>query len=78
MNTAKRQNIDLKNSLTPGRSRGNNTTVGNNSSFYGEPVNADCIVAIVEGRGSARGEVGLASISLSRWFSVTRFDYNGA
>ena len=60
-----RTSFDTSSLATPGRARGANTTAANNSSFYGEPVNADCIVAIVEGRGSARGEVGLASISLT-------------
>ena len=36
----------------------------NNSTYFGD-VNPGCLVAVVEGRGNARGEVGLASICLS-------------
>ncbi len=50
---------------TPNRSRrlGHDTSILGNSSFFGD-VNPGMIVAIVEGRGSARGEVGIASLSL--------------
>lgn len=52
---------------TPNRSKSFEKTANtslNTSTIFGE-VNAGCIVAVVEGRGSARGEVGLATISLS-------------
>ena len=62
----RRISLDLSSTpLTTSRSQiGNNITTTINSSFFGE-VNQGCFVAVLEGRGSARGEVGLASISLS-------------
>ena len=36
----------------------------NNSSYFGD-IDTNCFVAVVEGRGNARGEVGIASIGLN-------------
>ena len=60
----KKQRLKTPQSAISSITKNNSSVTRHNASFFADTV-PGCFFAIVEGRGSARGEIGLASISLS-------------